>query len=32
MHHVFQRAVADLPTAARALDDAAAFVASHWKG
>jgi epsilon-lactone hydrolase len=31
MHHVFQRAVAELPAAARALDDAMAFVASHWR-
>lgn len=32
MHHVFQRAVDDLPTAARALDDATAFVSAHWQG
>lgn len=32
MHHVFQRAVADLPPAARALAGAAAFVSAHWQG
>lgn len=31
LHHVFQRAVAELPAAARAVDDAAAFVTAHWQ-
>lgn len=31
LHHVFQRAVAELPAAARAVDDAVAFVAAHWQ-
>jgi epsilon-lactone hydrolase len=31
LHHVFQRSVKDLPTARRALDEAAAFVSRHWK-
>lgn len=30
LHHVFQRAVADLPSAGRALNDAASFVREHW--
>lgn len=31
LHHVFQRACANLPSARRALDDAAAFIAAHWQ-
>jgi monoterpene epsilon-lactone hydrolase len=31
LHHVFQRAVAELPSAARALDDAAEFVRANWR-
>jgi monoterpene epsilon-lactone hydrolase len=30
LHHVFQRAVADLPSAGRALDDAARFLRERW--
>ncbi|MCB8877264.1 alpha/beta hydrolase fold domain-containing protein [Acidisoma silvae] len=32
LHHVFQRSVAQLPSARRALDDAASFIARHWRG
>lgn len=30
LHHVFQRGAPELPSAGRALDDAAAFIAAHW--
>ena len=30
LHHVFQRSTWDLPSARRALDDVAAFLARHW--
>ncbi len=32
LHHVFQQAVAQLASAGRALDDAAAFLTRHWQG
>ena len=31
LHHVFQRACADLPSARRALDDAGTFISAHWR-
>jgi monoterpene epsilon-lactone hydrolase len=31
LHHVFQRSAPELPSAGRALDDAAAFVSAHWR-
>ena len=31
LHHVFQRAVSELPSAGRALDRAAAFMSRHWE-
>jgi monoterpene epsilon-lactone hydrolase len=30
LHHVFQRSTTELPSARRALDDAAAFLSAHW--
>jgi acetyl esterase/lipase len=30
LHHVFQQAVGDLPSAGRALDSAASFLSRHW--
>jgi acetyl esterase/lipase len=30
LHHVFQRATTELPSARRALDDAASFLSVHW--
>ncbi len=30
LHHVFQRSAAELPSAARALDDAAEFISKRW--
>ncbi len=30
LHHVFQRSAKDLPSARRALDDAAGFLTAHW--
>jgi hypothetical protein len=32
LHHVFQQSTEDLPSARRALDDAASFIARHWAG
>jgi len=31
LHHVFQRSTEDLPSACRALDDAAGFLSRHWR-
>jgi acetyl esterase/lipase len=31
LHHVFQRATEALPSARAALDDAASFIAAHWR-
>jgi epsilon-lactone hydrolase len=30
LHHVFQRSTSELPSARRALDAAAGFIARHW--